>query len=46
MNNIKLFFIKIKHSLFGCPDEDLHYINKSYAVCSACGKKHFIFTSY
>lgn len=46
MDNIKMLLIKIKHTLFNCPDKDLHYINKSYAVCSACGRKHFIFTSY
>lgn len=43
---IKKLFWKIKHSMFGCPDKDLHYVNDSYAICSKCDKKHFVFKCY
>ena len=46
LNRIELTFLKIKHFLFGCPDKDLYYINKSYAKCTICDRKHFIFKRY
>lgn len=44
--NFILTLKKIKHLFLNCPEEDLEYINKSYAICKTCGRKHFIFFDY
>lgn len=46
LKELSIMINKIKHSIIGCPDKDLHYINNSYAVCSKCDRKHFVFKSY
>ena len=46
IKSFKKAIVFIKHSILGCPDSDLHYVNKSYAICTKCDKKHFIFNSY
>lgn len=46
MDLLKEFYYFILHSITECKDEDLEYINSSYAICKKCGKKHFIFRSY
>ena len=46
LKEISIFINKILHSITGCPDKDLHYVNDSFTICTECDRKHFIFKSY
>lgn len=46
LESLKKLYYVIKHSVSGCHERELKYINKSYAECTKCGRKIFIFTNY
>lgn len=46
LKSIKKIYYLIKHSISGCHEKELRHITKSYAECTKCGRKIFIYQDY
>lgn len=46
LDSLRKLYYLVKHSVTGCHEDELKYINKSYAECTKCGRKIFIFRNY